>query len=391
MSDLIHRLAQRVGIPVPDPKTMGLIGTGTCILVTLPFIVLFYLRGRPRFQHIPPYRERVVIIGASKEKGVGQALAVAYASRGCRNLLLVARDEEGLERVRQKCISEARRAEDWDMSNQVPGEEEERKEGRVEIFKADCTDPEQVDSLRRYVQDRWGGLDTLHICLGVSALKPLLGVASVDPITDLKKDGEGHRSIHPDVRGLESVKDAVNRASEINLTSTALILTALIPTLQTTSPYPSVALMSSVAALLPAPTRSIYASTKSSQLSLFRSVAIECSAHSDSPNVGDQQQSPKRSNLKFLSVCPGTISTSFRESAVDGGDPGQPLSDSNVSVESGKALTPAYVAEKTILAVDRHEEGIIVLPRLYQLATWLEKIFPSYIHNKAKKKYNYGC
>ena len=70
-----------------------------------------------------------------------------------------------------------------------------------------------------------------------------------------------------------------------------------------TSPSPAVLLLSSVASVIPAPTRALYAASKGASLLLYQSLAIE---HPD---------------VAFTFILPGTIEGDFRKSAVDGGPP----------------------------------------------------------------------
>lgn len=267
------------------------------------------------------------------------------------------------------------------MSDEAPADSTKSAyELRITCIAADCSKAEDVDSLRKQVSAKCKGIDTVHICFGVSALLPLLGVAGVDPV---KSSGE--KRVYADRAGLEAVHSAVNSASNVNLTGTAICLTAFLPMLQTTSPYPSVILMSSAAALFATPTRSIYAATKSAQLSLFRSVAVEAQAHSEASPEGGK----KRAKVRFLSICPGTIATSFRHSAVDLDKTSTEMPEDLAWVKGEKMLTPQGVAEKTIFAVDRYSEGTITLPPFYALATWVDKLAPSFTARAARKKYAY--
>src|SRR5258706_579940 len=78
--------------------------------------------------------------------------------------------------------------------------------------------------------------------------------------------------------------------------------TVQIPMLESTSPSPSICQISSIASIIPAPTRSIYGSTKAASFILYRSLSIE------HPRIG------------FSIVCPATVEGDFRGSAVDSGD-----------------------------------------------------------------------
>lgn len=383
--DLVQGLADKVGVQVPDTKTLSLLATLVCVALTVPLAIMFHFSARPRIQRIKIYHERVLILGASTEKGVGEALALQYARRGCRDLILVGRNMQGLAAVKKRCIEQAAQGEEYDMSDEAPGDEAKLKhESRIHCIAADCSKTEDVDRLRKQVSAKFKGLDTLHICFGVSALLPLLGVAGVDPVRSTGK--QDSTKVYPDKSGLEAVQQAVASASNVNVAGTAICLAAFLPMLQTTSSLPAVVLMSSAAALFATPTRSVYAATKSAQLSLFRSVAIESQAHAEAKPTDSGK---RRSKVRFLSICPGTIATSFRHSAVDldhsKGDMPQDLA----WVKGEKMLTPEGVAEKTIFAVDRYNEGIITLPPFYAFATWIDKICPSFIAREARKKYAY--
>lgn len=383
--DLVQGLFEKVGVPVPDTKTLSLIGTLICIGLTAPLAVMFHFSARPRTQRIKIYRERVLILGASNEKGVGEALALQYARRGCRDLILVGRNLQGLEAVKKRCIEQAKQSEEYNMSDEAPGDEAKlQHDMRIHCIAADCAKADDVDRLRKQVSAKFKGLDTLHICFGVSALLPLLGVAGVDPV---RPSGEqGAAKVYADKSGLEAVQQAVASASNVNVAGTAVCLAAFLPMLQTTSPFPAVVLISSAAALFATPTRSVYAATKSAQLSLFRSVAIESQAHAE---VAPDSAGKRRSKVRFLSICPGTIATSFRHSAVDLDKTKSDLPEDLAWVKGERMLTSEGVAEKTIFAVDRYTEGTITLPPFYAFATWIDKVFPSFIAKQARKKYAY--
>ncbi|SNX81578.1 uncharacterized protein MEPE_00283 [Melanopsichium pennsylvanicum] len=383
--DLVHTLFEKSGVPIPDTKTLSLVGTLLCIVLTVPLAIMFHFSARPRIQRIKIYQERVLILGASNQKGVGEALALQYARRGCRDLILVGRNLEGLKAVKKRCIDQAVKGEEYDMSDEAPGDDAKLEhDTRIHCIAADCAKPEDVDSLRKQVSAKFKGLDTLHICFGVSALLPLLGVAGVDPIRP--SDKQDKTTVYPDKSGLEAVHQAVSSASNVNVAGTAVVLAAFLPMLQTTSAFPAVVLISSAAALFATPTRSVYAATKAAQLSLFRSVAIEAQAHSEVPANGSEK---RRSKVRFLSICPGTIATSFRHSAVDLDKSKVDMPDDLAWVKGEKMMTSAGVAEKTIFSVDRYTEGVVTLPKVYAFATWIDKIFPSFTAKKVREKYAY--
>lgn len=182
--------------------------------------------------------------------------------------------------------------------------------------------------------------------------------------------------------GIQNAVNIAHRASEGNLTgplTAALTFVRLylirklhsvnlclqIPMLTRTSASPSVLLVSSVAAIIPAPTRGLYCSTKASSLLLYQALAIE------------------HPNIAFSFVLPATIEGNFRASAVDAG----PVREADPNKHG---LRTSYVARRCIQAVDRGVRGNIVLPWFpYALAHWLYWLWPSFIEQQARKKYNF--
>ena len=134
-----------------------------------------------------------------------------------------------------------------------------------------------------------------------------------------------------------------------------------------TSPSPSILLISSLAALAPAPTRALYGGTKSASLMLYQSLAIE---HPD---------------ITFTCVIPSTIEGDFRKSAVDAG----PVRKSSPNKHG---LKRDWVAQRCIDAVDAQERTVFmanfyrIVPMLiYTLGSWGRGI----VERGARKKYNY--
>lgn len=131
-----------------------------------------------------------------------------------------------------------------------------------------------------------------------------------------------------------------------------------------TSKSPSILLVSSVAAIIPAPTRALYCSTKAASLLLFQALAIE---HRD---------------IAFTFIVPSTIEGNFRASAVDSG----PVREKDPNKHG---LKTDYVAQRCIQAVDQSETGMVLLPWAWRLAHWLYFTWPSVVERGAAKKYNF--
>ncbi|EIN13468.1 NAD(P)-binding protein [Punctularia strigosozonata HHB-11173 SS5] len=299
-----------------------------------------------RATKLPAAYERVLIIGASS--GIGRSIAHIYASRGAR-VCVVARREPDLQNVMEECRALSSRG----------GHSEFQAGGRRIIgVTADFTNVEDMVRVRTELETEWRGLDTLLVCAGVSALQPLLHVAGVHSI--------GLRAFDPPqatVEGIQGTVDVANAAIAGNFTGPLVSAVSLIPLLTTTSPSPSILLLSSLGAVVAPPTRSLYGSTKAASLMLYRSLSIE---HPD---------------IAFSFVLPATVEGDFRASAVDGGSIRE--SDPNKN-----GLKREYVAKSCVRALDE-SSGIVFLPSVYKWAQLLYWFFPSVVNHRARVKYNY--
>lgn len=329
---------------------------------------------RPRQTILPPYRERVLILGASS--GVGRELALAYANRGCRQLIIVGRREKELKSVAILCDQERKKGEEWDMSDEAPGYEFEQGKMNTISIQADCSNAEDIIRIREECREAVKGIDTVHICFGVSALRPLLGIAGVDPIRSMKRadllpnlPSPKDKLAEADLAGILVTQEATRRINEVNVTGTSMVLAAFLPFLQMTSPSPSIHLLSSAAAVIPAPTRSLYGASKAAQLILFQSVAIESAAQAK--HARKQGSLQKRAHVRFYASVPGTIRSNFRASAVDGSLDENFAFDSSWNVKEGgksDAILPKDLAQHVILAIDQYKEGTDEIPLKYWAA-----------------------
>ncbi|KAK1955713.1 short chain dehydrogenase [Colletotrichum sublineola] len=284
-------------------------------------------RSRRSYKPLKHSNERVLILGASS--GVGRAVARRYASRGAR-VCVVARRAEEIAALSEEC-----------------GE-------RCIWHAADFSNVDDLVSLRTRLEEEWQGLDTLHICAGVSALQPIMALT-------------GTQSADADAgaAGIQSAVDIAGRALKGNFYGPFASALTFIPMLTRTSESPSVLLVSSVAAVIPAPTRALYAATKASSLLLFQSLAIE------------------HPNIAFAFILPATIEGNFRASAVDAG----PVREDDPNKHG---LKIDYVADKCIDTVDRGITGNVILPKFpYAAAQYLYLLWPSFIEARARKKYNF--
>ncbi|KAF8758996.1 Enoyl-(Acyl carrier protein) reductase [Rhizoctonia solani] len=275
-----------------------------------------------RSASIRPSEERVLIIGASS--GVGRATAVAYAKRGAR-VAITARRSAVLEQVKQECI---------DALNESG--HPSRKDAILAVT-ADFSDERDMEGVRTAIQRVWNGLDTVVVAAGVSALQPVM---------NLVNQGGVGRAVTVAVKAIEG-----------NYVGPLVSATTMVRHLKETSYSIDILL----AAVVPAPTRAIYCSTKSAGLLLFQSLAIE------------------HPRIKFSNIIPATIEGDFRASAVDGGDVREVLKG---------ALGREQVAQAIIHAVDTEQRNVW-MPRTMRFAPFLYWIWPSFVEKKAMKKYNF--
>ena len=340
----------------------------TSWLTVLAALVAAYLVWRRmhsrvhRTARIAPSGERVAILGASTEDGLGATFLQHYLERGARQVVIVGRRRAALEAVREAVL------------RRVPTK---HPDAVVHVFAADCTKTDDVAALRDFLLTELRGLDTLQIVFGVTSILPVLGLANVDPLGVNASDAKTSDAVHPTAEGLSSIADTVQHSCDGNIKGTAIVLGALvcnvrltqIPVLQTTSADPVVVGTGSVAGLVPAPTRAVYCATKSAQHYLLDCVALECESQAGCTIPGTDQ---RRALVRFLIVAPGPIKNSFVKTyAVD--------SRSGPRDDRNRALDVHDVVRETLAAVDADHMGMLVLPRHVFWVSILTKFATTYV------------
>ncbi|WFD01038.1 hypothetical protein MYAM1_003798 [Malassezia yamatoensis] len=328
----------------------------TSLVLVLALLLWRYARRRNslRMNKISHSQERILILGASTEDGLGAAFLRQYLERGAAEILIVGRRQDALEKVRDSALKQV--------------SAERTKVTKVHVFAADCTKSKDVIQLRDFVQAKLGGLDTLQIVFGATTILPILGLANVDP-KNLNSSNTESTHVHADQSGLDSIANAVQLSSDANVKGTALVLGAFIPILQSTSNDPRVVATGSVAGLCPAPTRAVYCATKSAQHYLLDSVALECEAQAGEPILGTNQ---RRALVRFLILAPGPIRNSFVKTySVD--------SASGPRDNRQNALDVDYVVKETLDTVDTNKTGMLVLPRAVFWVSLLTKFNSTYV------------
>ncbi|KIJ58934.1 hypothetical protein HYDPIDRAFT_44260 [Hydnomerulius pinastri MD-312] len=316
-------------------------------VLSVSFLSLYILRSRPRrTSKVAQERERVLILGATS--GVGRTIAHKYASRGAY-VCIVGRREAKIGEVVQECK---------ELSSQGGFED------RILGVRGDCGNVEDMVKLREALQKAWNGLDTLVVTAGVSALQPLMTVAGVEMSP---KDTVGSQATP---EGIQHAVNAATAALNGNFLGPYIAAITFVPLLSYTSQSPSIMLLSSVAAVIPAPTRTLYASTKSASLLLYQALAIE------------------HPSIAFTFVLPGTIEGDFRASAVD-----NPLGSSVTRIHEADpnkhGLKRDTVAARCIRAIDSGEKAVFA-PLYFRAGHILYWLWPSYIEWRARVKYNFS-
>ncbi|KAI1340253.1 short-chain dehydrogenase [Xylariaceae sp. FL0016] len=309
--------------------------------------ILHKARSQPRSTSVPPAQERVLVLGASS--GLGRAIVKGYARRGAK-VCATARRAAMLEELRMEC-----------------------GDGNILTVTADAAVAEDMTRVRNEVAERMGGgLDTLIVCVGVSAVQPVMKLARCGGGDDAEAD--------PAVEGVRAAVDVASRAASGNFLAPLVAAATFIPMLQQSSERPAVLLVSSVAAVVPAPTRALYAATKAAGLLLFQSLAIE------------------HPRISFANVLPATMEGNFRAGAVDrdyGGSDMEHKGEEGMGLQTEevyntKGLKLEAVAKTCMDVVDRGTRGNVIVPWLpYRIAHVLYWVWPSFIEGKARKKYNF--
>ncbi|KAF5335232.1 hypothetical protein D9758_014758 [Tetrapyrgos nigripes] len=323
----------------------------TWLLVLLPPLLYIHHRyifpkflyptsKQPRQKLIIPSSERVVILGSSS--GIGRVIANKYAKRGAF-VCVVGRRKEKVDEV----VGECRKLVGGDVDNKIIG------------FTGDVADVDAMERLRGIIEHTpgWKGLDSLIVAAGVSSVKPLLDITP----------------------GVHRVVTAAEAALRGNYIGPLVAATTFIPLLSHTSPCPSIHLISSLASVIPAPTRSLYGSTKSASLVLYQALSIE------------------RPDINWSYVLPSTVRGKFREGAVDvwpgerdedGSTPG-PLTVDDAHGGAQEGLTPEQVADTSIHAIDTQHSRPIFIPGYMRLAHWIYWVWPGWVEERARRKYGF--
>ncbi|KAJ1878474.1 hypothetical protein H4R99_002844 [Coemansia sp. RSA 1722] len=277
-----------------------------------------------KMRRTPSVRGRgVVIVGASS--GIGRSLALEYARRGA-NLLLCARRNDQLRAVAAECRA---------LSS-----------SQVAVVAGDITERDTQLALRDTAQTSLSTVDYLVLNAGV---------ISVRPVYDIWLADAGRTTA-------DTMDQAMQRVMAVNINAPALISGLFLPLLAASRGC--VVVVGSVAALVAAPTRSLYSASKHAVEGYFAAFRMEV----------------KHLGISVTMVHPGTVDTDLRKSAVDA-----PMG--GVCAGSTRGKMSAQTCAREIVRAAALRQRLLVTPWPYWIAVVLHWVAPALVDRMAMKKY----
>ncbi|MDR3232988.1 MAG: SDR family NAD(P)-dependent oxidoreductase [Planctomycetaceae bacterium] len=243
--------------------------------------------------------KRVLLTGASS--GIGAALAVQLASQGA-GLILLARRKDRLEHVAGQIAQQAQSVNKQSV-NKLTGN---IAAGKIEIIAGDVTDAAVRQRAVQAAQEKLGGLDFLINNAGAGATALLE----------------------------KTTQETVRRLFEVNFFSVLELTQLALPLLKEGS-QAMVVNLSSIVGLRGVPHYGAYGAAKFAVAGLSETMRAEF----------------HRYGIDVLTVCPGTTQTEFFDVLY------QASSAPDMPVH--KAVTPQYVAERIIRAMESGRHKIV--------------------------------
>ncbi|KAJ1730380.1 hypothetical protein LPJ61_003040 [Coemansia biformis] len=290
--------------------------------------------GYLALQHLrptPSVRGRTaVIVGASA--GIGRCLALEYA-RGGAELLICARRAAELERVGAECEAAGAQA--------------------VHCVVGDITQRATQLALRDRAADVWGRVDYLVLNAGAISVQEVVDLWGIRAADGLRA-ADGSAAEHAD-RALRQIMD-------VNVHAPAALAGLFLPLVAACRGV--VVVVSSMAGLVAAPTRSLYSASKHAVTGYFSALRME---------VGGL-------GVAVTIAYPGSVATDLREAAVDARSPGAAVAG------SASRMSPAVCACQIVRAAALRQPSLIT-PWPYAVAAALHAVAPGLVERMAKRKY----
>lgn len=291
-------------------------------------------KKQDRKRTLSPKEERVIILGCSS--GIGKDCALQYASRGAK-LILFARRQNLLEELQKEC--------------------EAAGSPQVEYFTGDVTKEQDIEQLAKFTQEKLNGIDTVIYCAGMISVRPFLESSGVTI---------HNKTVSVDAEKNQAVDKALLNITTINYFSAIWTAKLFLPLLISTSAAPNFLVISSMAGKVGAPTRAMYAGSKHALHGFFDSLRVEVASL----------------NVHIGLICPGTVDTELRFSAVD-----TSLGSGDISGSKKNKLSSDQVAKRILSASDNREREIYIPSYFGYAALWGKLLASSLVDRIAAKKY----
>ncbi|KAJ1984595.1 hypothetical protein H4R34_000567 [Dimargaris verticillata] len=238
----------------------------------------------------------------------------------------------------------------------------------------DITKPDQVQTLpcRIHAAYPQQPVDTLILCAGVISVQRFVDFLATPEAKDTRATKTPNDIDLTRLPSFYTTAMAIFNANAIGLMG---VIGAMLPLLHTAKSG-RIVVVSSAAGRSGAPTRSLYAATKHALHGFIDSLRIELL---------------DTTRTTICTVCPGTVATDFRQSAVDlarppSSAPLDQLSNGAFGSPTGK-LTPLAVAQRMMEVADNNWEREVFLPRSYAFIPWLQVLCPTLLDTLAARKY----
>ncbi|KAJ3278157.1 hypothetical protein HK104_002598 [Borealophlyctis nickersoniae] len=329
---------------------------GIIVVALAGYWALTVYHQRKAEASVSPTTERVIIIGAST--GIGRHLSLLYASRGA-HLILVSRRLPLLTALATECLAHALCK-------------------TAHVVQADITVESDIAAIARAASEVLGGADTVVINAGVLSVLPFRDVCRLDDAAEGMGEGEGGQQT-------KSAK-VVTQMFQTNVFGPVLVAKHFTDMLIASGG--KFVVVSSLAGVLAAPTRSLYTSTKFAITGFFTALRIELAKH----------------NVSVCLVFPGSVDTDLRSSALDAkplpssssssssSNPPPPSETSSPSTSNStlkSKMSPRDCAEGILRAADRKARETY-LPRTAWAGVLVRQVVPEIVDWLAARKYGFA-
>jgi short-subunit dehydrogenase len=321
-------------------KKMQKILLASIIAIILAHYITTQKKKQERKNKLNPKEERVIILGCSS--GIGKDCAIQYASRGAK-LVLFARREELLKQVTKEC--------------------QDAGSPQVEYLAGDVLNEQDLSKLSDLTIEKLQGADTVIYCAGMISVRPFLESCGIEVE---KQDGKYNVKIDQKRVKENAVDSALTKITTINYFSAVWAAKLFLPMLISTSISPNYLVVSSMAGKVGAPTRALYSGSKHALHGFFDSIRVELSQY----------------NIHIGIICPGTVDTELRHSAVD-----KSLGQGTIAGSKKNKLSPSQVAKRIILASDTREREVYIPAWFGYIAIWAKTLASPVVDWAAARKY----